>query len=164
MKYFFIINKLYKQTIKQIKMSTTTNVNVNELLSVLPYGTQLNITFTGEKYIIGDDNDYGDKSELQPMMDHILENGITGCIISREEYEGSDGLSAIKIEVKEKYRSYGIFIIFDPITKTYSEYIDIHVSRIYRGVNPNDTFEHEEHVFSVSLPVSEYKIKFNIEF
>lgn len=145
-------------------MSTTTNVNVNELLSVLPYGTQLNITFTGEKYIIGDDNDYGDNSELQPMMDDILENGITGSIISREEYESSDGLTAIKFQVKEKYRLYTIFIIFDPITKTYSEYIEIQVSRIYRAVNPNDTFEHDEHVFTVSLPVSEYKIKFNVEF
>jgi len=130
---------------------STTNVNVNELLCALPYGTQLNITFTGEKYVISDDNEYGDDSELQPMMDDVLENGITGSIISREE-------------VKEKYRLYTIFIIFDPITKTYSEYIEIQVSRIYRALNPNDTFEHYEHVFTVSLPVSDYNIKFKVEF
>lgn len=160
MKYFFIINKLYiNQRIKQIKMSTT-NVNVNELLSVLPYGTQLNITFTGEKYIIGDDNDYGDKNKLQPMMDDILKNGITGSIISREEYQSNDGLIGIKFEVKEKWRIYNIFIIFDPITNTYSEFIDINVYVIYR----NDTFEHEELVLSVSLPVSEYNIQFKVEF
>ena len=143
---------------------STTKVNVNELLSTLPYGTQLNITFTGEKYVISDDNEYGDKSELQPIIDHILENGITGSIISKEEYQSSDGFTAIKIEVKEKYRLYTIFIIFDPITKTYSEYIEIQVSRIYRALNPNDTFEHDEHVFTVSLPVSDYNIKFKVEF
>jgi hypothetical protein len=98
------------------------------------------------------------------MMDHILENGITGSIISREEYESSDGLTGIKFQVKEKYRLYTIFIILDPITKTYSEYIEIQVSRIYRAVNPNDTFEHDEHAFTVSLPVSDYNIKFNVEF
>jgi len=143
---------------------STTNVNVNELLSVLPYGTQLNITLTGEKYIMGDDNAYGDQSELQPIMDDILENGITGSIIFREEYESSDGLIAVKFEVKEKYRIYIIFIIFDPITNTYSEYIDIYVRRIYTAVNPKDTFEHDEMVFSVALPVSDYKIKFKVEF
>ena len=143
---------------------STTNVNVNELLCALPYGTQLNITFTGEKYIISDDNEYEDKSEVQPMMDNILENGITGSIISREEYESSDGLIAVKFEVKEKYRIYIIFIIFDPITNTYSEYINIDVLRIYTAVNPKDTFEHDEMVFSVALPVSDYKIKFKVEF
>jgi hypothetical protein len=143
---------------------STTNVNVNELLCALPYGTQLNITFTGEKYVISDDNEYGDDSELQPMMDDVLENGITGSIISREEYEGSDGFTAVKFQVKEKYRLYTIFIIFDPITKRYSEYIEIQVSRIYRALNPNDSFEHDEHVFTVSLPVSDYYIKFKVEF
>ena len=157
MKYFFIINKLYiNQRIKQIKMSTTTNVNVNELLCALPYGTQLNITFTGEKYIIG----YGDKNKLQPMMDDILKNGITGSIISREEFQSNDGLIGTKFEVKEKWRIYNIFIIFDPITKRYSEFIDINVYLIYR----NDTFEHEELVLSVSLPVSDYNIQFKVEF
>lgn len=136
---------------------STTNVNVNELLCALPYGTQLNITFTGEKWHV-------ENNKLQPMMDDILENGITGSIISSEEYKSNDGLIGIKFEVKEKWRIYNIFIIFDPITKTYSEYIDINVYRIYRGVNPNDTFEHEEHVLSVSLPVSDYNIKFKVEF
>ena len=139
---------------------STTNVNVNELLSVLPYGTQLNITFTGEKYIIDDDNNYAKKDIVQLIMDDILENGITGSIISREEYQSNDGLNGIKLEVKEKFRIYNIFIIFDPITKRYSEYIDINVYLIYG----NDTFEHEEHVLSVSLPVSDYDIQFKIEF
>lgn len=143
---------------------STTNVNVNELLCALPYGTQLNINFTGEKYIIDDDNDDGDKNELQPIMDDILENGITGSIISSEEYQSNDGLIGTKFEVKEKYRIYILFIIFDPLTKTYSEFIDIKVRRIYRCVDPNDTFEFDEHVFSVSLPVSDHKIKFKVEF
>ena len=134
---------------------STTNVNVNELLCALPYGIQLNITFTGEKWDV-------ENNKLQPMMDDILENGITGSIISSEEYQSNDGLIGTKFEVKEKWRIYNIFIIFDPITKTYSEYIDINVYVIYRGVNP--TFEHEEHALSVSLPVSDYSIKFKVEF
>ena len=136
---------------------STTNVNVNELLCALPYGTQLNITFIGKKYIICDGNDYGDKDVLQLIMDNILKNGITGSIISREEFQSNDGLIGIKFEVKDKWRIYKIFIIFDPITKTYSEYIDI-------NVNPNFTFEHDEHMLSVSLPVSDYNIKFKVEF
>ena len=139
---------------------STTNLNVNELLSVLPYGTQLNITFTGEKYVIDNDNAYGDNTKLQLIMDNILENGITGSIISREEYQSNDGLIGTKFEVKEKWRIYNIFIIFDPITKRYSEFIDINVYLIYR----NDTFEHEELVLSVSLPVSDYNIQFKVEF